>query len=550
MKCINKLQTTISVVLFLYLITGIQAQDYEHLIIYGQSLSTGHQSWPPLSTENVEGNYMIGTQVWINYSNFRLNRLKPLVSKVSDAELNNPKNRWVNTCAENPLVGAVNHIQLKTNKANAYLASSCGVGGKTIEELSKEHYNSGLYNEFTKLLGYAKPFNPHCPAIVFMQGEYNYVLPLDNTGLTAGSRPTGVKEEYKNLLLNLKNNMQADVKSKYNQADNPLFITYQAGVQYTRGKTLEIGMAQLEASNENDDIINAGPVYPMTDRGGHLDSNGYRWYGEMLGKAYYQTKILETPFMPLQPSEISRTNNPKVLRVKFYVPCPPLVLDELIVPKQPNYGFDIYLNNIKKAISKIEIDGDDVLITCTENLTGDVEVAYAGEQNAGNGNLRDSDPYQAFYTYEDLDGKNEDNTYKFVRDADETTLRPDYEPRDQDGIIYGKSYPLYNFSVAFYYKLNADEQKKSVLLKLTTSIKEIPSENNFVIRYDKGQLTITSTEQTQIAKLIISNLAGSVVFSSDNQSTNQHIHIPLQKGIYIVSTIQHNLHESTKLAIR
>lgn len=55
--------------------------------------------------------------------------------------------------------------------------------------------------------------------------------------------------------------------------------------------TLAISMAQLEASNEYKDIICAGPIYPMTDRGGHLDANGYRWFGEMLGKVYYQTQI-------------------------------------------------------------------------------------------------------------------------------------------------------------------------------------------------------------------------------------------------------------------
>ena len=38
---------------------------YVHIIMNGQSLSTGHQSYPVLSTENVEGNYMIGNQVWI-----------------------------------------------------------------------------------------------------------------------------------------------------------------------------------------------------------------------------------------------------------------------------------------------------------------------------------------------------------------------------------------------------------------------------------------------------------------------------------------------------
>ena len=56
---------------------------YVHIIMNGQSLSTGHQSYPVLSTENVEGNYMIGSQVWINYGNARRNTFKPLEGNIA-----------------------------------------------------------------------------------------------------------------------------------------------------------------------------------------------------------------------------------------------------------------------------------------------------------------------------------------------------------------------------------------------------------------------------------------------------------------------------------
>ena len=42
------------------------ADEIQQFIIDGQSLSTGDQSWPPLSTENVPGNYMMGVEIWIN----------------------------------------------------------------------------------------------------------------------------------------------------------------------------------------------------------------------------------------------------------------------------------------------------------------------------------------------------------------------------------------------------------------------------------------------------------------------------------------------------
>ncbi|MCI6619340.1 MAG: hypothetical protein MSD82_10855 [Prevotella sp.] len=58
------------------------AQIDEHLIIFGQSLSTGQQSWPPLTTENISGNYMIGNQVWINRGNSQTDKLFPLVASI------------------------------------------------------------------------------------------------------------------------------------------------------------------------------------------------------------------------------------------------------------------------------------------------------------------------------------------------------------------------------------------------------------------------------------------------------------------------------------
>lgn len=539
----------ISIIFMCSLFTS-NAQNYEHFIIYGQSLSTGHQSWPPLSTENVEGNYMIGTQVWSNFGNARLTRLKPLVSKIADSDVTWAKTRSANMCCENSLVGAVNHIRLKTNNTNPFIASSCGFGGTTIEELSKEFYKTSHYAEYTKLLNTALPFTQHCSAIVFMQGEYNYLVPSGNSGLTEGSRPTNNKNEYKNLLLILKNNMQNDVMLKYSQTDRPLFVVYQAGVQYTKGKELTIGMAQLEASNENEDIICAGPVYPMTDRGGHLDPNGYRWYGEMLGKAYYQTKYLNKPFVPLQPLEISRTDNPKELKIKFYVPHLPLVLDELIVPKQSNFGFELFHNNVLTTILNVRIEQDAVILTSTTNLTGAIEVAYAGEKFAGNGNLRDSDPYQAFFNYLDLDKKNGDNSFVFDRDASETTLRPDYEPKDQDGIIYDKPYPLYNFSVAFYYKLNAGEPNYVVPIKSTSTNTNTVYNEDIKLTYIDNKLELNNLSNKTIDEFRIFDSSGKIIASFYKVGENKSFNIVLNTGTYIVHSKIDNQLFSTKLLVK
>lgn len=552
-----KFKCRLLLILFTYFCFTSYGAEYEHLIVYGQSLSAGYQSWPPISTEVVSGNYMIGNQVWINFGNPVLNRINPLVANVAATTSALAKTRTTMVLAECPLVGATNHIQRKTAGKYNFIATSCGYGGKTIEELSKEHYNPTYYADFTKTITNASLITSsiHCPAVVWMQGEYNYTVPAANTGLTQGSAPTSDKAIYKSLLLTLKQNMQNDIKIKYNQTDSPLFITYQAGVQYTRGTYLTIGMAQLEAANENSDIVCAGPVYPMTDRGGHLDSNGYRWFGEMLGKVYYKTKVLGEDFSPLQPLEISRTDNPKVLKIKFLVPQLPLVLDELLVSKMTSYGFEILLNGAKKIISNVSVDGDCVLLTCLSDLRGDVEVIYAGTSNSGHGNLRDSDTYRAYFNYLDLDKKNLDGTFVYARDAAETTLRPAYEPKDAQGVIYDKPYPLYNFSVAFYYKLQAADQSYVVPnLSPKTAVNKTELNNKVTAVYLDGTLHI-NTDIQDISRFDLYDISGKKVVSfiskNNTMEKQQKFQLPtLSKGIYLVNAISSTNNYISKLIVK
>ena len=479
------MKTLLKPLLLLLFLTGeLSAQKYEHLIIYGQSLSTGMQSWPPLSTTALPGNYMIGDQVWINYGNTSISKLSPLVSKMApDGHAIEPKTTSSMMSCECPIVSVANHLQQKTGGVNKYIASSCGTAGTKIEELSKEYYNPTIYNnQFIKTINAAYTLtgstlgNVHCPALFWMQGEFNYsdfpIAYSATDGLTAGGTFTADKDRYKSLLLTLKNNMQGDIMTKYGQTDKPLFITYQTGKQYVRGKMEEIGMAQLEASNENDDIVCAGPVYCMPDRGGHLDPNGSRMFGEMLGKVLYKTKVLGQTFKPLQPLQISRTADPKVIRVKFLVPVLPLVFETNLVPQFTDNGFQVYLNGSKVTLSSEVITGDCVDLTSTTSLTGDVEIVYAGYTSGaslGKGNLRDSDPYTSTLTYIDLD-KKVNNVFVYPRDATTVgtvttnTLRsPVYEPKYMDGSsIYDKPYPLFNFSVGFYYKLKGTDQVYTV----------------------------------------------------------------------------------------
>ena len=479
------------------------AKDIQQFIINGQSLSTGHQSWPVVSTENVPGNYMMGGEIWINagtgynhgYDGNHSWAINPLVGTMSHAfkEFDN-NSRNGGAIAECPLLGAVNHMQLTFLKGQDILATSVGVSGAAVEELSKECTQRNNYKHFmeslthavdeTKIAGYDAIT---CPAIFWMQGEFNYDVKNGHCGLNAGEDNCTDRKTYKALMLKLKDNMQQDIMTSYGQTKAPVWITYQVGAQYVRDK-IAIGMAQLEAANENDDVIMAGSPYPYPDRGGHLDANGYRWFGEMLAKAYYKSQILGERVIPLQPKKITRENGGKTIRIKYYVPVGPMVFDTDLLPEINNYGFNVYHNgygnSAKQTIKSITIEGDDVVMTFDNALTGKVVVTYADPQSRiknqpdglnhlqGHGNLRDSDPYKSALTYIDLDAKNTDGTYVYSRNEAETRLRPDYEPKDADGnVIYGKPYPLYNFGVAFYYTL---EKKVDELIILDDENRPVP----------------------------------------------------------------------------
>jgi hypothetical protein len=486
-------------------VTNPEGYNYQHFIIYGQSLSVGDESYYSLSTTNIAGNYMLGDQVWINHGNTSYDRLNPLVSTSGIT---------VARMAECPLTGAVNHIRLKQESEfpeinNRFIATSAGTGGASIATLSK---GNRLYPDYTTALKSAyKTISKlgssiSCPAVFWMQGETD----------ASGETP---KNQYKTALVQLKNDMQTDAKEQYRQPEKPVFYTYQCVANKT--KDSEISMAQLEVTNENSDMICVGPVYPVSDYGLHLDGNGYRWFGEMIGKAYYKTQMLGEDFKPLQPKELSRdADDAKKVIIKFLVPQLPLVLDTHTLAKVNDYGFEVYSNDSKQTITNVSISGDCVILTCSNNLTGPIEVAYAGTHASlrGHGNLRDSDDYPAFFNYEKQDQRDGNGDYVFPHYGDRTSYFPNAkEPEDENGnIIYGKPYPLYNFCVTFYYVI-PENQTKFVVPNLNNSSVNIP------VVADKANVT----------QIDLFDISGKLLKSQ----VQQEYHLPaLPHGIYILKT--------------
>jgi len=448
-----------------------------HIIIYGQSLSTGQQTPPALSTTNYAGNLMLGDQVWSNFSN-NINAenliFNPLVARptiafgksnqdiIADTSID--ANHQVN--CEPPVIGFANAVKSLCDEYSSgfadkkFAATSCGEGGRSIELLMKDCPNrEGVYyNHFLKMIERsseaAKRMDQkiNCTAILWMQGEYNYGG-VKNQGWQPNTFSTQDKNVYKNYLSTLVGDMISDIKSTYNQPKAPIVITYQCGAQYTKDFNVPIGMAQLELANKDPRIIMAGPIYPVSDRGGHLCPNGSRWYGEMMAKVYFKTVIKNERWTPLQPKFI--THGKDYIDVTFSVPQKPLRIDTLTLEKAVNFGFEIKENGSAKIISSIKLlKADVVRLVVNEPFNkGDIEINYAGPSTKGNGNLCDSDTFTSFETYKDLTAIGETTKQK-------NRFKPKYEPKDADGkVIYNQKYPLQNFSCAFYYLISSGEQK-------------------------------------------------------------------------------------------
>ena len=415
--------------------------DYAQIIIYGQSLASGTESKIALTDTALDGVYMVGSSAhWYQAA--------------TTTGLNPCKNAGF----ESPIVAAVNHFATMYRRhrdaGQKFIANSTGLGGRSIERLSKGCTSYGYeylykdafldYLDNTKAAVTAQSKTVKCVAVIFMQGEYNYDGHNSGQGFTNGTDGTTDKAEYKQYLLQLKKDMQADIMAKYGQKEPPLFFVYQPGGAFITNATSSINMAQQEAAAECEDMILLGSAMPCQRfAGGHMTSNGYRWQGEMIGKQLAETFLWGMADRTVIDRAIT-VEGSKVC-IDYEVPVPPLVADTYTVQAQPNYGFSVYVDGVGVTVEKAEVQNTRVVLTCGQELHGKVVVKYAGNavgdrEHRGIGNIRDSDRYTSLYLYAD--------------DTNETSSAGntvDYRPKTAEGeSLSGKHYPLCNWASHAY----------------------------------------------------------------------------------------------------
>lgn len=365
-------------------------KNINHIIHLGQSLAAGGQSLPLVTNYDTGfGNlrFAMGTHTWTHNiypdkpelradSNFYFVPLTAVQRNVEGETIGN---------------GMCDHLIESANKQfskkNRFLFSYTGQGGRHLRELNKRHDDAkdprakknqsagGYYKTSLDDVKRAKKnanelnLDYSVFAITWMQGEANETRKL-NRWDSALSLEEAIAI-YKRELIQLKEDYQEDIKLITGQKQKIPFFTYQ-----TAGNVA--GIAQIQACDQEDDMYMVGPTYmlPNAENGSyyvkdklvhgdgiHLTADGERWLGEQFGKVMRKVILEGKPWQPLRPLKAWYEKKGNAIYVKFNVPCPPLVIDTVFLPKQDNnLGFSIYDDNNRLfKIKKIEISGRDVL---------------------------------------------------------------------------------------------------------------------------------------------------------------------------------------------
>ena len=429
---------------------------YNHFLTFGQSLCTAFEGWPALSVAVKLGNLMLGnsvrpaSRVAGAFTPLGVTGLTPMKAVVQDSGTGGTILTDAAVAAlppgasnegEDPVVGMVNFAKKLHNQRQlvgndelrTFVASSCGVNGQTIEQLTKGDSSNRWVRltqatEKVKAIAIAEGKTYGIAGVVFMQGEFNYSTAWGGVATLA---------EYKSKLSALYDDIENDIVSAVaGQAQPPLFLTYQTGASFTNdANNLAIGMAQWELSEERRNWVMATPVYQYPDKGGHLTSNSYRWIGKQFAKVWHRVVELGQNWKPLSP--LSAVTRDREALITFHVPHPPLAFDKPYVNRvatdYPSKGFTALDSIGVLTVSGVSLAADCVVrLTFARDPVGQVYIRYADKAtHNGNGCLRDSDPTVS------------DDLYEYTAGSGQ------YADENIPALV-GKPYPLQNWCIAFH----------------------------------------------------------------------------------------------------
>ncbi|OXI36779.1 hypothetical protein [Burkholderia aenigmatica] len=407
--------------------------DYNILITYGQSLCNGYRAFPGLSTVlRAAGLFMLGGSIRpANVASGTqfiptggASELKPLQSCTQDSngqiiEDVSPLTSqlggvwWGESLSESEAAFLKIMMARAANQSDdagpQFVVVNCGVDGKSVEDLSKGA-NPNLYDRIVDAVSQIKAIataqGKTCGVTLFTynQGEWNY---YGANGF--GNGATQDRAAYKTLLLRLISDAQSDIAAITGQKLPFITLLGQTGAGFTRDETnLSIGTAQLELSQENENIRLACPEYPYPVKPDwHFTANGARWFGCHFGEVAFRM-LRGEDWQPLSLRKATRRG--RTVLLDFTVPAPPIKFGLPFYAELnstgtfvdlPNKGFSFIDSIGAFTATDIEIVSEtQVLLTLPRNPNGSLMIRIAdAANNFGRASLQDSNDLHALESY-------------------------------------------------------------------------------------------------------------------------------------------------------
>ena len=387
--------------------------DINHVLAYGQSLSNGWDGWPVLSDTPRTDSLMLGRSVHgtnpasSEWQPIGPPEFSPLVATVHIIQATSEDPTVPVFALGETVLETALHLwrgrMLKgghgTSGHHRLLASSCGVGGQSLEALSKGN-SSGYYERLASCAAAglraaeASDLTYGITALLLLQGESNS---------WGGPGITSDRNAFKRMIQRLREDFQADVVTRIaRQTRPPIIFTYQTAAAYAN-ESVSIGQAQLELALEDPGFVMVAPAYGLTGTpSGHLDANGYRWLGAHFGRVMHRVLDKGEIWRPLHPMHVATCATE--LTIAFHVPHPPLLWGHPI-PGQtafeiPDRGFTVSDADGLIPIHSVELASPvSVRIMLSRPPGSRAELRYASKRTYGIGSLCDSDPDVADCVY-------------------------------------------------------------------------------------------------------------------------------------------------------
>ena len=383
---------------FIILITALllsctQSQQQYRVVlcipVYGQSLALGEEAERITdfdSLANYAGGRIVTENMDHNFGYFDNDNLKQFAKKM----LHYQKRSY-----ELSIYNMAKEIANATGSDTLICIFPGGQGATAIADLSK---GTPPYQKFLEDIKTAydeatdNGWGFVIPAICWMQGESDIV-----------DYP---ETDYQQLLIKIREDMNADINLITNQNNTIPFVCYQAS-SLTRAEKFNanafdcretyVPQTFVNLLNTDENFWASGPTYPYTCVGEkiHIDAVGQQSIGALAAKSVLGILRGQKRYQGLIPINI--TTHDTIVTVHFNVPYPPLTIDTLKVTKADNYGFSVINQHDQNIARSISVEGDSVVIHCSES-PHDCRIRYAvngdymksGNQHGPRGNLRDS----------------------------------------------------------------------------------------------------------------------------------------------------------------